>query len=183
MTPDEFDALFERFHRSAFRLEARDEYNVPDEQEELAALPAGRELPPRTPENDPWLALVARATTAGRVIERVRMVGRPVTGYTRFEFAGYADNAAAGETIRVVDRAWLHDPDNSWANDDFWLFDDQMAVAVRYDAQGRFLGAERTDDLVACLYARQRALTLSVDLADFHLVSSNVERPESGTGS
>jgi Family of unknown function (DUF6879) len=77
VTPDEFAALFERFRWSAFRLEARDDYSVPDEEQDLATFLDGREVPPRTPDNDSWLALVARA--AGRSIVRVRVVGRPVT--------------------------------------------------------------------------------------------------------
>lgn len=169
MTPDQFGALFERFRRSAFRLEARDEYNVPDEQEDLAAFLDGREVAPGTPENDPWLALVARATATGRTFTRVRIVGRPITSYTRFEFAGYPANVAAGEVIRVAERAWLHDADNTWANEDFWLFDDQTVIKLRYDRQGRFLGAEPDSNLDAYLSARQRALALSVDLGKFTL--------------
>jgi hypothetical protein len=45
MNHDDFDALFERFERSAFRLEARDRYNVPDEQEGLTAFLNGQQLP------------------------------------------------------------------------------------------------------------------------------------------
>src|SRR5713101_3658429 len=99
MTPDDLGALFEVFERYAFRLEARDQYTVGEEEERLKAGRGGRDLPPRTPENDPWLALVARATSEGRTIERVRVVGRPVTRYTRFEFAVYPENIAAGERI------------------------------------------------------------------------------------
>jgi hypothetical protein len=169
VTPDELGGLFERFSRSAFRLEARDDYNVPDEQQALAAFRSGQQVPPRTSDNSPWLALVASATAAGRRIVRVRVVGRPVTDYTRFEFAAYRGNIAAGETIRVVERAWLHGTDSAWANDDFWLFDDETVALLGYDEEGHFLGAERASDLGAYLSARQRALALSVDLAAFVL--------------
>src|SRR3974390_1326839 len=117
--------MFDRFKRSAFRLEARDDYNIPGEQQTLAAFRSGQQVPPRTPDNNPWLALVAAATAAGRSIVRVWVVGRPGTGYPRFEVVAYRDNIAAGETIRVVERAWLHGTDSAWANDDFWLFDDE----------------------------------------------------------
>jgi hypothetical protein len=169
VTPEDYGALFERFTRSAFRLEARDEYNVPDEQEALAAFLNGRELPPRTPGNDSWLALVAAATAADRSIVRVRVVGRPVTDYTRYEFAVYPENVAAGERIQVVERAWLHGADTAWADDDFWLFDDETVALLRYDERGHFLGADRAGDLDAYVSARQRALALSVDLAAFAL--------------
>jgi hypothetical protein len=169
VTPDEYDGLFKGFKRSAFRLEARDDYNIPDEQPVLAAFRSGQQLPPRTPDNNSWLALVAGAAAAGRSIVRVRVVGRPVTDYTRLEFVAYRDNAAAGETIRVVERAQLHGTDSAWANDDFWLFDDETVALLRYDEEGHFLGAERASDLSAYRSARQRALALSVDLAAFVL--------------
>ena len=169
MTPEEYGALFERFRRSAFRLEARDVYNIPDEQEGLAAFLSRQEVPHRTPRNDSWLALVARATAAGRSIVRVRVVGRPVTDYTRYEFAVYPQNVAAGERIRVVERSSVPGADTAWVNDDFWLFDDETVALVRYDEQGCFLGADRAIDLDAYLSARPRALALSLDLAAFTL--------------
>jgi len=169
VTPEEFGALFERFRRSAFRLEARDVYSVPDEQEDLAAFLNGQQVPARTPGNDSWLALVAGATAAGRGVVRVRVVGRPVTDYTRFEFAAYIENVMAGEEVRVVERGWLDGADMAWANDDFWIFDDETVALLRYDEHGHFLGAERAGDPAAYLSARQRALALSVDLADFTL--------------
>jgi hypothetical protein len=38
---EEFGALFERFERSAFRVEAHDRYDVDDEREEFAAFLKG----------------------------------------------------------------------------------------------------------------------------------------------
>lgn len=73
----EFGALFERFERSAFRIEARDHYDVDDERERFAAFLEGRPALPRTPEDAAWLALVAASRAAGRVIERVRIVSEP----------------------------------------------------------------------------------------------------------
>jgi hypothetical protein len=56
---EEFGALFERFERSAFRIEARDRYDVEHERDEFAAFLEGKPLPPRFAESDPWLSLVA----------------------------------------------------------------------------------------------------------------------------
>lgn len=100
---------------------------------------------------------------------RVRVVGRPVTDYTRYEFAVYPQNVAAGERIRVVERSSVPGADTAWVNDDFWLFDDETVALVRYDEQGCFLGADRATDLDAYLSARQRALALSMDVAAFTL--------------
>jgi len=169
MTPDDFGALFERFERSAFRVEARDRYDVPDEREDLAAFLNEQEVSPRTPGNDSWLALVAHATASGRRVERVRIVGRPLTEYTRFEFAVYPENIAAGEKIRVMERSSLQGIDRTWAEEDFWIFDDETVALLRYDEEGRFLGAETAGDVDAYLSAKQRALTISEDFSDFAL--------------
>lgn len=163
----ELDALFDRFERSAFRVEARDHYDVANESEEFAAFLAGGDLRQRTPDNDPWLALVARATADGRSVERVRIVGIPLSDYSRYEFACYPANAAAGERIRVVPRHRLRGSDRSWASRDFWIFDDATVALLNYDADGRFLGAEMAKPVDEYLDAKRRALGLAIDLARF----------------
>ncbi|MFJ8435307.1 DUF6879 family protein [Kitasatospora sp. NPDC094019] len=50
----EFGRLFERFHRTAFRLETLDLYDVEEEQEEFAAFLAGEVMPPERHDN-PWV--------------------------------------------------------------------------------------------------------------------------------
>lgn len=126
MEVGEFSALFENFERPAFRVEARDRYDVEDEREQFAAFLEGKHLRPRTAESDPWLALIAAGRAAGRLIERVRIVSEPLTEYTRFEFAAYRDNIAAGEQIRVLPRATLADTDQGWASEDFWILDETV---------------------------------------------------------
>ncbi len=79
MQVDEFSALFERFQRSAFRVEARDHYDVDDERDEFAAFLAGKELAPQTEESNAWLRQVAEGRAAGRLIERIRIVGEPLS--------------------------------------------------------------------------------------------------------
>ncbi|MGI8506075.1 MAG: DUF6879 family protein [Solirubrobacteraceae bacterium] len=102
--------------------------------------------------------MVAAATAQGRSIERVRIFARPLTDYTRFEFAAYSDNIAAGEKVRVIDRSLLRMEDRSWANEDFWIFDDEIVVILRYDPRGCFLGADRADEVQHYLSAEQRAI-------------------------
>jgi hypothetical protein len=52
-------SILERFERSAFRIEARDRYDVEHGRDEFAAFLEGKPLPPRSTESDPWLSLVA----------------------------------------------------------------------------------------------------------------------------
>jgi hypothetical protein len=164
---EEFGALFERFERSAFRVEVRDHYDVDEEREEFAAFLEGRALPPRTAESHAWLGLVAASTAAGRVIERVRIVSEPLTDYTRYEFAAYRDNIAAGEKIRVIPRRALAPPDQSWASEDFWIFDDALVVLLSYDERGHFLAVHKQEDIHSYLHAKQRALSIGIEFDEF----------------
>jgi hypothetical protein len=163
MTLDDIGRLFENFARSAFRIEARDRYDVPAERDELAAFRAGKSRHRRAPDVDAWLALVASATASGRTVDRVRLVTRPLTQYTRYEFACHPDNIAAGETIGIVERRWLAPDDQRWAGEDFWIFDDEIVVVLEYDKQGRFLGVAQAERIDANLVAKQRAISRSVD--------------------
>jgi hypothetical protein len=165
VTPNDLGVLFETFERSAFRLEARDDYRVPEEEERLTAFLFGREVPPRT-HDDEWLSLVSRATAAGRRIVRVRIVSRPFTDYTRFELAVYPENIGAGEEVRVLEREWLREMRDGW-EEDFWLFDGGTAVVLRYDADGRFLGVEEGLNTERYLRIEREALERSVPFAHF----------------
>lgn len=128
------------FERSAWRLEARDHYVVDEYDDQIRAFLAGQPMPPRA---DGWGEVVHGATDRGARIGRTRLVGRPVTDYTRWEFAIYPENVQFGEDVQVVDRGWL---DDSWSNaPDVWLFDDHLAFRQRYSAGGVFLGVERVD--------------------------------------
>jgi hypothetical protein len=89
-------------------------------------------------------------------------VTRPLSQYTRYEFACYPDNIAAGETIGIVERRWLQPDDQRWAGEDFWIFDDEIVVVLDYDEQGRFLGAAHAEQIDSYLMAKRRAISLSV---------------------
>jgi hypothetical protein len=129
-------ALLQNFRRSAFRLETLERYTVPQEAEWFATWRRTGKLPELTPENDSWLRMVRDHTRAGRVMQRVRVVSNPLTDYERFELALFPPSLEAGEDIRVISRSAIR------VSEDFWLFDSQTAVMLRYDSTGTFLGAE-----------------------------------------
>lgn len=146
MTPERFDALFDTFHATAVRLETLPAYDVAGyEGSRLAAFLAGAALPVRSVRTDPWLARIARTSTAGKVWQRVRVVDEPLTDYERFELAVYPETQAVGEEIVVVAR-----PDVEVDGPDFWLLDagtpDAHDVLMRYNERGEWRGAELTRD-------------------------------------
>lgn len=166
---------FESFQQSAWRLEARDIYRVAEYDNQLAAFQAGRPLPPRV---DGWADVVESVTARGARIGRVRLVGHPITDYTRFEFVLYRENVAFGEDVRIVDRNWL---DESWAvAPDVWLFDDQVAFRQHYTDDGAYRGAEQIDpDPVVEMCRRLSACAVS--LAEFRLSEVPDPRPSAFT--
>lgn len=166
-------ALFDAFTHEAFRLETRDQYLVPAEAERFRAFREGRPLPERSPQSSPWLAQIARRAALGRCQVRVHVVSWPPSEYVRFELATDAENVAAGEQVRVIDRA-IWRPHVADLTGDFWLFDattdHATALLLRYDDDGRFVDAEVSTDrevITRCCLRRRVALARSLPLADY----------------
>lgn len=135
--------LSDNVKNSAFRLETLPQYLVPQESEELAAWNTGQPRTPRTPETHEYLAEIQRDVIQGIRWYRVHILDQPLTPYLRFELCGYLANQAAGEEIYVVDRD-TH-PDLTDLHEDFWLYDDETAVRMVYNDEGRFLHPELID--------------------------------------
>ena len=171
MNIDEFDAVFDRFRVTAFRLETLPRY-ADDEDEEFVIFLAGKPLPERSTRTVPWLRRVADTTSSGASWRRVHVLGHPLTDYLRFEMVGYQANVEAGEEIRIADRG-VH-PELAALRRDFWLFDaetsDAFAMLMHHDTAGHLTGFEITDDVETinlCLRERDLAVALSVPLHQY----------------
>lgn len=159
------DEAFAQFRRYAWRLEVLDTYLVEGEQDRLDAFRRGEPMPP--PATDDWQQLIRAAIDRGAHMSRVRLVGHPVTDYTRWEFAAYPENIRYGEDVQVVDRSWL---DASWNTAaDVWLFDDELAFQHCYDPDGRWLRCEPIEDVPAMVEMRRRISQFAVPLAAYGL--------------
>jgi hypothetical protein len=153
----------ENFKESAFRLETRSSYNMPEEADMLAAFRRGDKV--KLPEDHPWPPLVKTHCSAGKVMQRVRVVSRPLSDYERFELSLYPHSVEAGEQIYVHERWSI--PEIALYEVDFWLFDNQTVFILYYDRTGSFL--EASPEYNVKLYRRIRDLALerSTPLADF----------------
>lgn len=95
-------------------------------------------------------------------MQRVRLVGTPLTEYQRFQFSwGYQENTEAGEEISILD----HSTDGLLLVD-FWLFDDTTAVVLEYDA-GRFLRPVAAETVEPYRQARDMALKSAVPFREY----------------
>lgn len=166
MQMDELQRRLRKVERSVFRLETLSRYTAPGEADMLRDFHAGRPLPPRGPGTDPWLRMVADSVQAGRRWSRVHVLDRPLSDYLRFELLGYHGNVAAGEDVRIADRATVPEALATLARD-FWLLDDTFAVVMEYDEEGRRLSMEPTNDVKNLILQRDLAIRHSIPLQDY----------------
>ena len=143
----DLNACFDLFERSAERLETLAAYSVGgSEAERLMAFRLGLPRPERSVRTSPWLARIAETTAAGKAWRRVRVMDWPLGEYQRYQLVGYQESAAAGDVIRIADRA-AH-PDLAALGRDFWLFDADgprpFAALMGYNREGEYLGSEIT---------------------------------------
>lgn len=142
MTVD-FDALFDRFTSTAFRLEAQPAYDVGGQEAiRLAAFREHRARPERSVRTDPWLARIAVTTVqAGKQWRRLRILDDPTTDYQRFQLVSgtYLEAQACGDDTVLLDRAHAGP---AAQHDDFWLFDRgtpaETGFLMSYSPTGEF---------------------------------------------
>lgn len=147
-----FDALFDEFTATAFRLEQEPEYNVGGQEAvRIDAYRAHRARPERSVRTDAWLARIGRTTLLDdKQWRRIRVVDSPLTDYEQYQLlsGSYIENQTAGDETLVIERAqampWLQYGPDGVPLGDFWLFDrglaTQRAVAMDYTAAGEFVG-------------------------------------------
>ena len=100
------------------------------------------------------------------------MLDQPLTPYLQYELASYPENVEAGEEVYIADRTGR--PQLAELTEDFWLCDADsdrpFALLMHYDAEGRFLKGELSDDpavIERCRRQRDLALANSVSLQEF----------------
>lgn len=163
----EFDRLFTR---QVYRLETLDYYEASNEREPYAAFRAGERVDPAW--RDGWKRIARAIQESGREMSRVHIVSEPVSDYIRFSLLhGYPANVEAGEDVRILGRDTARDarlPDL-----DYWLFDDDLAAVLAYDATGAVQQVEwhshSEDRVLLESYCRWRdaALRLATPLAEY----------------
>nr|MDT0656748.1 hypothetical protein [Micromonospora sp. DSM 115978] len=110
--------------------------------------------------------MVADSALAGRRWSRVHVLDRPLSDYLRFELLGYQGNVAAGEDVRIADRATV--PESlAESRQDFWLLDDELAITIEYDEMGRRRALTPTSDVGSFIEQRNLAVKHSIPLLDY----------------
>ncbi|WP_245998049.1 DUF6879 family protein [Nocardia pseudobrasiliensis] len=119
----------------AFRLEVRDSYGVPAEQEPLQRFLKNEPFDTRGWFQD-WYDFVRELTSRGVAMSRIRVVTVPHTDYQRWVLTVTALNVEAGEDIRYLPRNLAGDI----PSDDWWLIDNERVAYTLSDHEGRAIG-------------------------------------------
>jgi hypothetical protein len=146
LTGEQFNELFQSVQHAAFRLETRDRYNSPTEQEPIRRFLAD------DPDEDylgshAWNDMTRRAADEGRPFSRVRVVTLPLGDYSRYALWSAQGNLRSGEEIRYLDRgraATLGLPVRPPY--DAWLLDDARVAVLHFGDNDQLLGAELVND-------------------------------------
>lgn len=163
---DDFSRLFRSFEHTAFRLEVRESYNAPREEESFRRFKAGETVDLSWAES--WYSMIRGATAEGRRFARVRVVSVPLSDYSRFGLWAARRTNEVGEDIRYLPRdvaTRLDLPDH-----DYWLFDSRLLVRMHFGEADKFQGGEVIEDaaeIVKHNYWRDVAQHYATDRDEF----------------
>lgn len=173
MTPvsgEQFDELLRGgFEREAVHLEMRDAYGTTVELPHMAKWGAGE--PDDLDWLQGWCGTLRGHVKAGRSVRRARVVSEPLSEYQRWSHSIAWPMVEAGEDIRWVPRRLASSV--ALPGNDYYLFDDRMAVFLLYAGSGLatgMLSSVDPADLRLCRSAFEAVWALSVPHREYTVV-------------
>jgi hypothetical protein len=141
-TDDEFEELLTSFGREAVHLEMRDAYGTAVELPHMAKWERGE--PDDLEWLQGWCATLREHVKAGKSVRRARVVSEPLSNYQRWSYSIADPMVDAGEDIRWVPRRLVSSV--AMPGNDFYLFDDKLAVFLLYAGNGLSAGMLSSSD-------------------------------------
>lgn len=160
LTSDQWNEYFGTFKKSAFRLETHQTYTMPNEEEDFQRFLRGEPKP--EDHNAAWHAELRSLVSAGKRVQRAKIVHRPFTDYTKYLLTwAIPDNVAAGEDYRIID---LPEEEIGLPGQDFWFFDERAVVHLNYREDGTQVSRELIEkpDTEKYVQWRDTALDLGI---------------------
>jgi len=141
--------------KSLFRLEYLQEYNVPEEAEffEQYKKTGGIDTKDLMQE---WWDFLKQKNDKGVIMQRVRLVKKPITKYLEWELKVYKETARYGEEIKLLPE-YKSTPELDELGD-FWLVDDSVGLKMNYDESGQYESFELVSDIKLYLNAKKYLL-------------------------
>jgi hypothetical protein len=141
-TDDEFEGLLASFGQEAIHLEMRDAYGTAIELPHMAKWARGE--PDDLEWLQGWCAMLREHVKVGKSVRRARVVSEPLSDYQRWSYSIAGPMVQAGEDIRWVPRKLVSSV--ALPGNDFYLFDDQLAVFLLYSGNGLSAGMLSSSD-------------------------------------
>lgn len=141
-TDDEFEELLTSFGSEAVHLEMRDAYGTAVELPHMAKWERGE--PDDLEWLQGWCATLREHVKAGKSVRRARVVSEPLSNYQRWSYSIADPMVDAGEDIRWVPRRLVSSV--ALPGNDFYLFDDKLAVFLLYSGNGLSAGMLSSSD-------------------------------------
>jgi hypothetical protein len=161
----ELSQYFERFERSAFRLQLLGLYSV-STRHYFESWKAGDPKPQEIEETE-WHRSVRQYVEAGKTMQMVHVVDVPLNNYVQYCLDWwYPARIAAGEDVRAIERQKIKA--GEFPEHDFWMFDDAVVVQMNYDEGGSFIAGEELPSSLSGRYReyKRKALALAVPFSE-----------------
>lgn len=169
ITDDEFEDLLTSFGREAVHLEMRDAYGTAVELPHMAQWARGEADDLEWLQG--WCATLRGHVQAGKSVRRARVVSEPLSDYQRWSHSIAGPMVDAGEDIRWVPRGLVSSV--ALPGNDFYLFDDQLAVFLLYSGNGLSAGMHSSSapaDLRLCRSAFDAVWKLAIPHSEYQPV-------------
>lgn len=131
--------MFDKFQKSAKRLELLQEYNIDGQEKETFMNFINGQVVKPYGQLIEWNSLVKAWTSSGKTVERVRVIASPLSIYLKFEIElGYLPSSLSGQNVYFIDKKNYENLNLNKINKDFWIFDDKYVFIMEYDENGKF---------------------------------------------
>ncbi len=136
-------------NKSLFRFESLQEYKIDGEDSSDEGMKE-------------WWNFIDSKTKTGVKMQRVRLIIRPFSDYTKIELEIHKKSKAFGDDIRIIEEDKFKSLQIK--QEDFWLIDDSVCLKMNYSTLGEYLGFTLENDVDIYKKAKNSLLENSVEL-------------------
>lgn len=141
----EFEEYIKNAKKSLFRFEGLQDYSAEDGDEVVKIFIDTGKLA-ELPNTNKWWLEMKKKNKLGMITQRVRLVTKPITDYTKTELA-YLKEASkySGDDIRIIEENDLKQIAPLGIKD-YWLVDNKYVLEMNYGPKGKYISYNLIED-------------------------------------